>query len=186
MLLSTGKREAGKKGINKRLRREGKIPAIIYSKDQEPQHIFIDTRAFNQILSKLEKGFLPSTIFELEDESKNKIKAILKSIDYNITSYDVQHLDFLQLHDNQAVTIKIPITLEGSSDCVGVKEGGVLRQTIRHLKVKCRPKDIPANFTLCVRDVALNQSKRLAEVKLTENVKPLINLREVAVVVAKR
>jgi large subunit ribosomal protein L25 len=186
MLLSTAKREAGKKGINKRLRKDGKVPAIIYSKGKEPQHIYVEQKDFDRVLREMESGFLPSTVFELSDEKENKIKAIVKDIDYNIITYNVQHLDFFELNDKVPVTLKVPITLEGVNDCAGVKEGGVLRQSIRHLKVECMPKDIPSHFTVCVKDIEMHKSKRLEDVVISDKVKPLVSLKEIAVLVAKR
>lgn len=186
MLLKIAKREPGKKGVNNTLRREGHIPAVLYSKGQQGQHLFIDGKDFDSAKRSLKKGFLPSTIFELEDESGKKTKAIVKDITYHVTTYQIQHIDLMELHDDTVVKVKVPILPTGVANCVGIKEGGVLRSIIRHLKVECLPKHIPSHLTIDVSDISLNQSKRLGAIELPEGLKPLINLKEIAVVVAKR
>lgn len=169
----------------KRIRREGGIPAIVYSQGKPGQEIVVDANEFKKILNQVESGTLSTKIFSLNSDGK-KIRAILKDIQYCIITYNPIHLDFVELFDDVPVNINIPIQCLGVVDCAGVKLGGVLRQIIRHLKVRCLPKDIPAKFEIDVRDLGLNQSKKLEEIQLPHTVRPLINLREVAVVVAKR
>ena len=73
----------------------------------------------------------------------------------------------------------------GVVDCSGVKQGGMLRQIIRHIEVECFPKDIPTHFDMDVRDLNLMHSRRLKDLKLPSTVRPLSRLGEVAVVVSK-
>ena len=89
-----------------------------------------------------------------------RARAIVKDIQYNVASYDVEHIDFLLLSDDQIVTVNVPIQILGVAECPGIKLGGTFRQVIRTLKVSCLPKDIPSEFQIDIHDLNIAQSKR--------------------------
>lgn len=186
MKLKIFKRNAASKSESKRLRREGMIPAVVYEKGSSGEAVSVESNEFSAFLRKLQPGRLSTVIFELETEDGASRRAIMKDIQYNPVNYKVIHLDFEILHDNVEVKINIPIELVGVVDCVGVKLGGVLRQVIRRLRIRCLPKDIPEVFPLDVRDLGLRQSRRLSDLVIPESVRPLENLGEVVAIIAKR
>lgn len=185
MKLHAEKRAAERKGETKRLRREGLIPAILYSKGGKGESLTVSEAEFSAILRTLKDGGLSNTIITLNFEGKDRA-VIVKGIQYQITSYNVIHLDFEELHENTKVRLRIPIRLVGERDCIGIQQGGVLRPVIRHINVECLPKDIPSDFTIDVRKLEMKGKRRLNDIVISENVRPLANLSEVAVVVAKR
>jgi large subunit ribosomal protein L25 len=69
---------------------------------------------------------------------------------------------------------------------VGIKLGGVLRQVIRHVRVRCLPKDLPSFFELDIRELGVKQSKRLREIQIPSTVSPLVDMNEVVAVIVKR
>lgn len=170
----------------KRLRRNGKIPAIIYSDGKEGKSIAIESQEFQTALRQVKKGHLATTIFELKDDSGKTHKAIVKDIQYHPTTYTILHLDFEELHSDVYVNVKVPIECTGAADCQGIKLGGVLRQVIRALKVRCLPKNMPASFKVDIAHMGIKDSKRLKDLSLPDNVRPLADLNEVAVVIVKR
>lgn len=186
MKLQTVKRAANSKSEVKKLRREGFIPAILYVKEKEGEIFAINAGEFNAYLRHVKPGHLPTTVFTLVDNEGRERRVIIKDIQYAITTYAVTHLDFEELRDEHKINIKVPIECTGQVDCVGIKLGGVLRQPIRHVRVRCFPKDLPSYFELDVRELGLRQSKRLADIKIPNNVRPLVNLKEVVAVIVKR
>ena len=186
MKLTVSKRTHNKKSEAKVLRREGNIPAVIYSGGKEGEAISIKLSEYRHHLSQIKRGHLPTTIFTLVDEQGNERRAIVKDIQYHVTTYDVLHLDFEELQDDSLVNVKVPIEFIGAADCVGVKLGGVLRQVIRHLRVRCLPKDIPTSFGVDVKSLNMKDTKRLRDIVIPEGVRPMANMDEVVVVVAKR
>jgi large subunit ribosomal protein L25 len=186
MKLTSITRSAQKKSEAQKLRRSGYIPAVLYSQGKIGDNIAVKSDEFKALLRNLPQGRLPTTIVTLVDADGRERRAIVKDIQYNIVSYDIITLDFEELHDKRPVNIKVPIECVGVADCVGVKLGGVLRSVIRHVRVRCLPEAIPDVFFLDVTDLAMRQSRRLAEIKWPENVRPLADLNEVAVVIAKR
>ncbi len=185
MKLTMHKRIGEKKSDLKTIRREGNIPAIVYSSKSTAEKITLSGVEFSAILRGLKQGQLPTIVFSLTDGNQTK-KAIIKDIQYRLTTYIVSHIDFEELIEDVPVSIKVPVMCTGVADCVGIKLGGFLRQVIRHIKVECLPKNIPSEFQIDVRDLGIRQSKRLKDVKLPEGVRPLENLEEVIVVIAKR
>jgi large subunit ribosomal protein L25 len=185
MKLKAELRTSTKKSETKAIRREGKIPAILYSVGKANQQLILDAAEFGAILRNMKHGQLPTTTFELMVDGK-ETKAIIKDIQYQLTTYQVSHIDFEELLENVPINIKVPIQCLGVADCVGIKLGGFLRQVIRHVKVECLPKHIPAEFVVDVKDLGIRQSKRLADIVMPKGVKPLAKMDEVVVVISKR
>jgi large subunit ribosomal protein L25 len=181
MQLTVSKREEKPK----KLRRNSKIPAVLYGAGKENEHLVVDRAEYEAHLRKLKEGEVLTTVFELKLENEI-VKAVIKDVPYHRTTYKIEHIDFLRLSDDVKVKLRVPIRFTGSSDCVGVKSGGVLKQAIRSVKVICLPKDIPSEVYIDVSDIGLLENKSLAHVKIPENVKPLISLNEVVAIVAKR
>lgn len=186
MQLNTFKREAENKSHSKQLRRAGKIPAVLYGKKQKNQNISIELHEFEAILRLVKSGHLSTTQFELKTKDGASQKALVKEIQYHPTTYAPLHIDFQELVDDEPINVKIPIVFTGTADCRGVKEGGVIRQVIRSMRVRCLPKHMPAEFQLDVRNLGMRQKLRLRDIDLPEEVSSLADLKSVAVVIVKR
>ncbi len=186
MELNVHKRKSERKSQAKALRREGKIPAVVYHRSKEAEAITIDAKEFIELLRNVQPGRLCTSIFTLTDDKGHKRKAILKDIQYNPVTYDVIHLDFEELLSDVTVNVKVPIECVGIADCVGIKLGGFLRQVKRHLRVNCLPKDIPTHFQIDVKEMAVYNSKRMKDLEIPNTLRPLADLNEVVVVIAKR
>jgi large subunit ribosomal protein L25 len=185
MKLAVQKRVKGTKGDVNKLRREGNIPGILYGSNEPGIPVHVKADEVHAILRNLKQGLLSTTVFELS-EGSTKHKAVIKDIQYHVATYDVVHIDFALLKDNEPVTLNVPIQMIGVGDCAGVKLGGFIRQVIRSLKVSCLPKHIPSQFTLNVRDLDVGQAKRLSDIEMPAHVRPIGKLDQVAVLVAKK
>ncbi|MBA3722803.1 MAG: 50S ribosomal protein L25/general stress protein Ctc [Parachlamydiaceae bacterium] len=186
MKLTIEPRKINKKSEINALRREGFIPAVLYVKGKEGETLTLKNDEFKAHLRQIKSGHLPTSIFSLVDSKGRTRRALIKDIQYFVTTYEVMHLDFEELVDGQPISVNIPIECVGMAECVGVKLGGVVRQVIRHVKVRCLPKDIPTYLELDVREMGLKQSKRLEDIKIPNAVRPLANLQEVVAVIVKR
>lgn len=186
MKLNIKKRATPKKGESKKIREEGNIPAIVYVRGKESETITVTGVEFLAHLRKVQSGHLSTTVFELLEDKAKPRKAILKDIHYDPVSYNVIHLDFEELLDDVKVNVKVPIEFTGVADCAGVKLGGIIRQVIRHLRVRCLPKDMPLVFQMDIKNLGLWEAKRLSDLELPPTVRALADLNEVAVTIAKR
>lgn len=185
MQLTVKTRDGQKKSDLKQIRRAGDIPAIIYASNRQPEKVVLEGSQFAAVLRAMKPGQLPTTVFQLSD-GKGVRKAIVKDIQYHLTTYQVSHIDFEELVDGVAVSVKVPVNCTGVADCAGVKLGGFLRQVLRHVKVECLPQHIPSEFLVDVRDLSIRQTRRLKDVVLPQGVRPLASPDEVLVVIAKR
>ena len=185
MKLKLSKRSGEKKSELTQIRFRKDIPAVIYQNGKPGESVTVIGSEFHAVLRGLKKGYLPTTIFELDLDGK-KNKAIVKDIQYHPTTYQVLHLDFLVLSDDSTVDVKVPISFEGQADCVGIKLGGFLRPVIRHVRVRCLPKDIPSDFKVDIRSLAIGQTKRIRDIEMSEAIRSLVKPEEVILVIAKR
>lgn len=161
------------------------IPSVVYRKGGVSDKVCVDGDEMHSILRTLRQGFLPTTIFQL-DLDGNVEKAIIKEIQYHPTTYQILHLDFLRLVENEKVEIKVPVVCTGQVECVGIKLGGVLRRVIRHLKIKCLPKDIPQSLEVDIRELNIGDVKRVSDVEINENLRFSMAQSEIILVIAKR
>jgi len=187
MNLQVGSRPGKNKTESKRLRREGNIPAVVYQRGKDSEKIFVKNSDFSSLLRGVQPGRLSTIIFKISDQNGQSYDAVLKEIQYHVTTYDVLHLDFEKLDEKTPVRVKVPIECTGTVDCVGVKLGGVVRNVIRQLPVECLPKDIPEVLQLNVKDLNLGESLRLRDLDIPQTLRPLTeNMNEVVVVIVKR
>jgi large subunit ribosomal protein L25 len=184
MKVTMTKRTAGSKSELNQIRREGDIPAVLYGLSRESQTVRVKGTEFQAHLRSIPQGRLSTQLFELSLDGQ-VVKALVKNIHYHPSTYVVEHLDFFIPAEGRPVTVKVPIELVGVADCIGVKLGGILRSVIRTLPVSCAPNDIPAAIQVDIRHLDLGGIKRLSDLPLPPNVRPLARMNEVAVVVAK-
>ena len=184
MKLTVTPRMGATKGEIKKIRREGNVPAVIYGLGKPVEKITVNGPEFQAILRNLPKGQLATTVFELHLDGKNR-QAIIKDIQYNVANYGVEHIDFVLMSKDSPVTVNVPIQIIGIAECPGIKLGGTLRQVIRTLKVSCLPKDIPSEFQIDIRELNITGSKRLSDIVIPANVRPMAPMTEVAIVIAK-
>ena len=128
----------------------------------------------------------PQLSIPLSMTKGNERRVIVKEIQYEPVSYRVNHLDFEELIADRPITVKVPLEVVGIADCAGIKLGGTLQQVLRHVRVRCLPKDIPTVFQVDIRNMGQLESKRLSDLNIPETVRPMIDLNEVAVVIAKK
>lgn len=183
MQLTIHKRE---KKDTKKLRRLNNVPAVLYARGKESENIYLDQAELNKSLATVKPGDLSTSIFTLKNE-KEAIKAIVKDIQYFVTTYRIAHIDFMRLDDKTKIAINVPIKFIGMSECNGIKQGGNFRQVIRTMRVKCFPKDLPKEFVVEVSQMELGQVKRLSDIDLPKGVESVSKrLNEVIVAITKR
>lgn len=159
--------ELGKAACN-RLRRSGNIPAIIYTRGEQSYLGQLNSREFVKVASKAKS----SQIFTLKSKSQklNSKIALVKEIQRNYLSGEVVHVDLHALHDNEEITLSIPIQITGESP--GVKTDGGVMAIVRHdIEIKCLPRDIPETLVVDVSTLQLNESIHARDLTLPKGVK---------------
>lgn len=186
MKLAITSRSCDKKREAKRLRTNKKIPAVLYNRGKDSSPIAVDRLEFDAILRNVPKGQLSTAIFAMKDEQGKEFNAVLKEVQYNRTNYDVEHLDFIQVDGKHRVTVNVPVVLVNLPDCIGVKLGGQVRQLERQIRVNCPGDKIPASFQIDVRDMNVDEMRKIDDLKFDKEVKPLISKNNVIVMIDKK
>lgn len=145
----------GKKAANA-LRKEDKIPAIIYGVDnKEAIHFAVKNSDVRKLIYTPEIFLVDLTI------GSDKFKAILKDIQFHPVTDAILHLDFYQVSEARPIVIDVPVVLDGLAE--GVKAGGKLSLDLRKIKVKALYKDVPEKVHINVSNLALGKSIQVGE-----------------------
>ena len=161
-------REDTGKGASRRLRRlAGKVPAIIYGGDKDPQSL---TLVRKDIEKSLENEAFYSQVLEVNVAGEVQ-KAILKDLQRHPAKNNVMHADFLRIDEKVVIKVNVPIHFLNEEDCAGVKmEGGMIQHQATDIEVSCLPGDIPEYIEVDMLEVITGQIIHLSEVTLPEGV----------------
>ncbi|MFO0619051.1 MAG: 50S ribosomal protein L25 [Polyangiaceae bacterium] len=163
-LTASRRNEAGK-GPSRRLRREGKSPAIAYGKELTPLALAVSPK---ELKTALAGPLGRNTVMELQIDGKDKMTVLVKQYAHHPVSREIVHADFIQIALDKPVDVQVPLKLVGK--CKGVVAGGILGQVYRTLPVRCLPQKIPALLELDVTELGLNESMKTAQLVLPEGV----------------
>ncbi len=155
--LSGNKRAERGTSNAKSLRKEEKIPCVIYG-GKENIHFTVNEIKFEKIVSS------PEVYFVDLDIDGTAIKAIIQSVQYHPVTDRPIHVDFLEVTDKKAVTIKLPVVLTGASK--GVLNGGKLRMVTRKLKVSGLPSALPENVEIDITELKIGDSIKVEEINV--------------------
>ncbi len=154
-----GKGEAG------RLRRQGKIPGIIYGPIQ-PKPIAVDAYEFNTKFQHISE----STIIKLQVD-KQVHEVLIRDFQEDVTSGRVTHIDFYEVEKGKMLRTNVSVLLKGAA--VGVREGGVLETFVHELEVECLPVNLPERIEVDVSELALGHSIHVRQMPVPEGVRVL-------------
>ena len=161
--IEVQKRElSSKKSFVKGLRHNGDIPGIYYSHDSKESIPFIVTQ---KVLREALKS--DSQVYKINVGSKTR-DVIIKSIQYHPITEKMVHIDLYGVDMDTKVVVKVPIIIVGQS--VGVREeGGVLNQSMTEVEIECLPKDIPQSIEADISDLAIGDTLRLENIKISDS-----------------
>ena len=169
------------KSAGKVLRKQKKIPAVIYN-NSDNINIFLDEHDIEHIVYRAE--FL-SSIFKMK-VGKDKYKVLPKDIDYHPVTDKVIHIDFMQVVDNKPVEAPVCLRVLNKNISVGIKMGGSLNMVKRKLLVRSLPSDLPKYIDIDVRNLKVKESIRLNQVELPKGVKAVSSVNETLLAIAGR
>ncbi|MBB6095853.1 large subunit ribosomal protein L25 [Povalibacter uvarum] len=160
-------RDAQGKGASRRLRRSGKVPAILYGGPQAPRQILLDHQ---NLLTLLVNERFYSTILSLSIGGE-KQAAILKDVQRHPAKNQILHMDLQRVFDNEAIRMSIPLHFKGAAGSPGVKtEGGIVSHLLNQVEVLCLPKDLPEFVEVDMSEMHINDMKRLSDLPLPAGV----------------
>ena len=147
----TGKKTA------KKLRNKGIIPGVLYFKGEEPIQIAVDELVMYHALHSGQR------IYEIDVAGTTQY-VMIKEMQYHPVTDALIHIDFMRVRRSEKINISVPLILVG--DALGVKEGGVLSQSLTQIEIECLPTDVPEQIELDVTHLEMNSSYSVADVKI--------------------
>src|SRR6201995_493249 len=174
-------RETQGKGASRRLRHEGKVPAILYGGDAGARAL---TLSHQKLALMLDNERFYSTILSLKVATQSQA-AILKDVQRHPYKNAVLHVDFQRVEENEKIRISIPLHFTGAAVSPGVKsQGGIVSHMRNDVVVSCLPKDLPEFIEVDISGLSLNESVHLSQLKIPEGVVLVELAKEDAAVVA--
>ncbi|MEX2581779.1 MAG: 50S ribosomal protein L25 [Gemmatimonadota bacterium] len=161
--LTARPREGTGKGVARKLRQAGEVPAIAYGHGQDARPLAVSAHELELLLGKINPE---NTIIELRVEgSKKPVQALIREVQHHPSRPYIMHVDFFQISAGEKLHVEIPIRLQGTP--IGVREsGGVLQEVIREISVECLPKDIPTGVEINIDDLELGGTIHISDVSL--------------------
>ena len=152
---------------SRRLRKAGKVPAIMYGGGEAPEALVLDHNALRNQMSK--EAFYTS-ILTLKIGPKAQ-QVVVKGVERHPARPQIMHMDFQRVREDIEITLTVPIHFTGEAEAKGVKDqGGVVDHLMTDVEVRCLPRYLPEFLTLDVTALELNQIYHLSDIKLPEGV----------------
>ena len=161
------------KGASRRLRRTGKVPAVLYGGKDPAQPLSL---SHHEMKKHLETEAFYSHILTLKFGEKEQ-QAVLKDIQRHPAQPILMHFDFQRVYADQAIRMAVPLHFKGGETCPGVKVGGgVVEHHVMQVEVECLPKDLPEFIEVDLSRMDLNDAVHLSQLKLPAGI-ALVELR---------
>lgn len=177
--IKAEKRDAFGKNASRRLRKQGRMPAILYGEGTGAIPLVLEKKDVIAIL-KSDSG--ENTIFKVAFDSKTK-DAMFKDLQIEVGTDELIHADLIYISMDKTIRVNVPFELQG--EAVGVKtEGGFVDFMTREVEIECLPKDIPEQLMVDISGLHLHQSLKAGDVVTPEGVKLISDPATVIVLIA--
>lgn len=174
LTLSAEPRERAGKGASRALRREGRIPAVIYGDKKEPVTIHLDERALTKLLGT--GVFMNSLV--MVDVNGEVTRTLPKDVAFDPVSDRALHVDFFRLAKGAKVQVNIPVSFINEEESPGLKRGGVLNVVRFELDLMCDADKIPDQIEIDVTGLELGDSIHISDVTLPDGSESSITDRD--------
>jgi large subunit ribosomal protein L25 len=162
------------KGGAREIRRQGRVPAIIYGDKAEPQTIAVD---YKSIWQQLHTGHFQSTIYMLDIDGK-KTRVIPRDIQLDPVRDFPIHVDFMRVGEHSLVNVAVPVRFLNEGASPGIKRGGILNVVRHEIDVRCPVDAIPEHFDIDLTGLEIGDSVHISAIRMPEGVKTTITERD--------
>jgi large subunit ribosomal protein L25 len=169
-LKATARPQAGK-GAARAVRREGRVPGVIYGDNQSPLNISLD---FKELNLRIQAGHFLTAIHNIEIDGK-KHRVIPRDFQVDPVRDRPMHVDFLRLGEGATIRVRVPVRVKNADQAPGIKRGGTVNIVTHTVEVRCPADAIPEAIEVDISGLDINYSKHLSDVDLPASVKPLIH-----------
>lgn len=161
------------KNVSRRLRREEKVPGIVYGGGEAPIAL---TMEHNKMAKALENEAFYSHILTLKTNG-NSERVILKDVQRHPYKLRLLHIDFQRVKADEKLNMHVPIHFIGGEKCPGAKEGGLISHIMSDVEISCLPDNLPEFIEMDISQMGLNETKHMSDLKLPSGVE-IVGLTE--------
>ncbi len=182
LTLPANARERAGKGASRALRRDGRVPAVIYGDKKEPLSVHVEEKLLARMLSN---GHFMNTVVIVEVAGEAN-RTLPKDVQFHPVSSRPVHVDFLRIAKNAQVNVNVPVRFTDDEEAPGIKRGGVLNIVQHELELVCPASKIPDEIHISLAGLDIGDSIHISQVTLPEGTKAAIDDRDftVATIVA--
>lgn len=163
------------KGASRLLRREGRVPAVIYGNKQDPQSIHVEEKALMRLLMT---GHFMNSVVMIEVDGQ-QVRTLPKDVSFDAVTERPVHADFLRIGAHTTVHVSVPVVFTDEEEAPGIKTGkGVLNIIQHELELVCDAAEIPDDITISLAGREIGDSIHISNVTLPKGVTPAITDRD--------
>ncbi len=182
LTLPAETRERAGKGASRALRRDGRVPAVIYGEKKEPLSVHLEEKLLVKMMSN---GHFMNSVVMVEVGGKAN-RTLPKDVQFHPVTSRPIHVDFVRIGEHAQVHVNVPVNFVDEEQSPGLKRGGVLNVVRHELELVCDAAKIPGEITISLAGLEIGDAVHISSVKLPEGSKSAIDDRDftVATVVA--
>lgn len=177
--LHASRRDETGKGVARRLRRAGRIPAVVYGKDMDPIPLSLDEQEAVNLFQSIP---VANTVLQLDIGDGETLRTLVREIQTHPFRPDIIHVDFMRLRQGVAVELNVPFAFSGTPE--GTRAGGRLDVVLYEAHVRCTPAKIPESIQIDVSGLDIGESLRLGDIALPDGIELLANPKTIVCHVA--
>jgi large subunit ribosomal protein L25 len=168
LTLPAEARDRAGKGASRALRREGRVPAVVYGEKKEPLSIHVEEK---QLTRMLHTGHFMNSVVMIDFEGKPQ-RTLPKAVDFHPVTSRPIHVDFLRIGEHTKVTVGVPVRFDNEEGSPGLKRGGVLNVVQHELELVCDAAHIPNEIHIDLTGLEIGDTVHISQVTLPEGVTP--------------
>lgn len=164
--ITAASRDRAGKGAARAIRREGRVPGVIYGDKKDPQLVSLEYR---ELMKQVQTGRFLSTLVDI-DVDGTKVRAIPRDVQFDPVRDFIIHVDFLRLGKGAKIAVQVPVHFVNEDASKGLKRGGVLNVVRHEVEVNCPADEIPDGFEIDLAGLDIGDSIHASSVTLPEHV----------------
>ncbi|HEX4799894.1 MAG TPA: 50S ribosomal protein L25/general stress protein Ctc [Sphingomicrobium sp.] len=168
LTLPAEARDRAGKGASRALRRDGRVPAVIYGEKKEALSIHVEEKLLSKMLST---GHFMNSVVMIDFKGKPQ-RTLPKAVDFHPVTSRPIHVDFLRIGEHTKVHVAVPMRFDDEEESPGLKRGGVLNVVVHELEIVCDAAHIPAEIHVSLQGLEIGDSVHISQVTLPDGVTP--------------
>ena len=168
LTLPAEARDRAGKGASRALRRDGRVPAVVYGEKKDPLSIHVEEKLLTKMLNT---GHFMNSVVMIDYEGKAH-RTLPKAVDFHPVTSRPIHVDFLRIGEHTKVHVAVPMRFDNEDASPGLKRGGVLNVVVHELEIVCDAAHIPTEIHISLEGLEIGDSIHISSVKLPNGVTP--------------